>query len=204
MSTILDVITRALRRSGILAIGETASADYAASALDILNEMTDAWKISGVDILKQGAYATTDTFQFFVPPVDLSGSVIPSLVYQSTWDASANSPALATSTGTKGYVYRVATAGSTTLDSVTSWSVNDYAVFDGSVWLKSRSSDQHRAGVIAMLALACCEEYGVQIQPTLARDAAAGWSSILAHFVVPFDATLDSALIYRQGATVWL
>ena len=58
------------------------------------------------------------------------------LVYQGTWDASANNPTLTSSVGTKGNYYVVSVAGTTTLDGISSWSVGDWAVFNGSVWQK--------------------------------------------------------------------
>jgi len=58
------------------------------------------------------------------------------LVYQGTWDASANNPTLTSSVGTKGNYYVVSVAGTTTLNGISSWSVGDWAVFNGSVWQK--------------------------------------------------------------------
>lgn len=58
------------------------------------------------------------------------------LVYQGTWDASANNPTLTSSVGTKGSYYVVSVAGTTTLNGISSWSVGDWAVFNGSVWQK--------------------------------------------------------------------
>jgi hypothetical protein len=58
------------------------------------------------------------------------------LVYQGTWDASANNPTLTSSVGTNGNYYVVSVAGTTTLNGISSWSVGDWAVFNGSVWQK--------------------------------------------------------------------
>ena len=58
------------------------------------------------------------------------------LVYQGTWDANANSPTLTSSVGTKGSYYVVSVAGTTTLNGISTWSVGDWAVFNGSVWQK--------------------------------------------------------------------
>lgn len=68
-------------------------------------------------------------------------AVIGGSVFQSTWNATTNSPALVSSTGTKGYYYIVATAGSTNLDGITDWKVGDWAIFDGSVWRKVDNTD---------------------------------------------------------------
>jgi len=42
-----------------------------------------------------------------VPVAQLPASVVGALEYQGTWDANANSPALTSSTGTKGFFYKV-------------------------------------------------------------------------------------------------
>ena len=58
------------------------------------------------------------------------------LAYQGVWNASTNTPALASGTGTQGYYYIVSVAGSTNLDGITDWAVGDWAVFSGAVWQK--------------------------------------------------------------------
>jgi len=58
------------------------------------------------------------------------------LSYQGTWNASTNTPTLASSTGTNGYYYIVATAGSTNLNGITDWQIGDWLMFNGSVWQK--------------------------------------------------------------------
>lgn len=68
-------------------------------------------------------------------------AVIGGSVFQSTWNATTNSPALVSSTGTKGYYYIVATAGSTNIDGITDWKVGDWAIYDGSVWRKVDNTD---------------------------------------------------------------
>ena len=61
-------------------------------------------------------------------------NAIGALNYKGTWNASTNSPALASGVGTKGDYYVVGTAGTTTLDGISNWGVGDWAVFNGSVW----------------------------------------------------------------------
>jgi len=63
-------------------------------------------------------------------------SVAGGLSYQGTWNASTNTPTLASSTGTNGYYYIVATAGSTNLNGITDWQIGDWLMFNGSVWQK--------------------------------------------------------------------
>lgn len=61
-------------------------------------------------------------------------NAIGALNYKGTWNANANTPALASGVGTKGDYYVVSVAGSTTLDGISNWGVGDWATFNGSVW----------------------------------------------------------------------
>lgn len=68
-------------------------------------------------------------------------NVIGSLVYKGTWNAATNSPFLQSSVGDKGDYYVVSQAGSTNLNGITDWKVNDIAVFNGAVWEKIDNTD---------------------------------------------------------------
>ena len=68
-------------------------------------------------------------------------SVAGGLTYQGTWNASTNTPTLASSVGTNGYYYIVATAGSTNLNGITDWQIGDWLMFNGSVWQKIDQSN---------------------------------------------------------------
>lgn len=61
-------------------------------------------------------------------------NAIGALNYKGTWNASTNSPALASGVGTKGDYYVVSVAGATNLDGETLWGVGDWAVFNGATW----------------------------------------------------------------------
>ena len=63
------------------------------------------------------------------------------LAYQGVWNASTNTPTLASGTGTQGHYYIVDVAGTTNLDGVTDWQVGDWAVFSGAVWQKLDQSN---------------------------------------------------------------
>ncbi len=64
------------------------------------------------------------------------------LDFLGTWDANANTPALASGTGTSGDLYIVATAGSTALDGISTWGVGDFVVFTPlGVWEKITRDD---------------------------------------------------------------
>jgi len=73
---------------------------------------------------------------------DLSwAQVAGGLSYQGTWNASTNTPTLVSSTGSSGYYYVVATAGSTNLDGITDWQIGDWLLFNGTVWQKIDQSN---------------------------------------------------------------
>ena len=68
-------------------------------------------------------------------------SVAGGLSYQGTWNASTNTPTLASGVGVNGYYYITATAGSTNLDGITDWQIGDWLMFNGSVWQKIDQSN---------------------------------------------------------------
>lgn len=78
-----------------------------------------------------GKYLTTDGTNLSWATVSGSG-----LTYQGTWNASTNTPTLASSTGTSGYYYIVSVAGSTNLNGITDWQAGDWLVFNGTAWQK--------------------------------------------------------------------
>lgn len=82
---------------------------------------------NGTATLDSGGHLTAGQ----IPPALVGG-----LNYQGTWNATTNSPTLASSTGTKGFYYKCSTAGTTTLDGISVWNVGDDAVFNGSTWDK--------------------------------------------------------------------
>jgi hypothetical protein len=77
-----------------------------------------------------------------VPISELPSAVLGTLSYQGTWNASTNTPTLASGVGTKGYYYVVSVAGSTNLDGITDWKVGDWAVYNGTAWQKVDNTDQ--------------------------------------------------------------
>jgi|GEM_PF-1562130 len=68
-------------------------------------------------------------------------SVAGGLSYQGTWNASTNTPTLASGVGTNGYYYIVSTAGSTNLDGITDWQIGDWLMFNGTIWQKIDQSN---------------------------------------------------------------
>ena len=73
--------------------------------------------------------------------VACGGIATGTLTYQGTWNASTNSPTLASGVGTLNNYYVVSTAGSTNLDGITDWQIGDWAIFNGTVWQKIDNSE---------------------------------------------------------------
>lgn len=63
------------------------------------------------------------------------------LNYKGTWNASTNTPTLASSVGAKGDYYVVSVAGTTNLNGEALWGVGDWATFNGSVWQRVEGGD---------------------------------------------------------------
>jgi len=76
-----------------------------------------------------------------VPTAQLPAAVLGALKYQGTWNATTNVPTLTSSVGTQGYYYVVATAGTTTLDGISSWEIGDWAIFGTATWQKIDNTD---------------------------------------------------------------
>lgn len=193
MTTVREVVTRALRRARVTAAGETPSSEDASDVLAMLNGMLFRWASQGVDA-KHAALGLNDAWSFFVPPATSSAELIAMLGQPVAWNASTNTPTLASGTGTKGDFYKVTVAGSTALDGIASWAVNDYAVFDGAVWLKSMDPARFERAVIDLLALEMCPDFGMETHPVLVRGAADGWRQIQAAYIKAQTAGWDAGI----------
>ena len=71
-----------------------------------------------------------------IPAAQLPASITGAMAYQGVWNASTNTPALASGVGTKGYFYKVSVAGTTVIDGNAAWNVGDIITFDGTTWDK--------------------------------------------------------------------
>ena len=83
-----------------------------------------------------GVFGRNPTFNDVTIEGDLiiNGEVFTGLDFQGSWNASTNTPALASSTGTNGEFYIVSVAGTTDLNGITNWGIGDWAIFNGTVW----------------------------------------------------------------------
>lgn len=91
--------------------------------------------VSGNDYLP--IYTSGDETRKKITYNDLFAGVLGALNYQGVWNATTNSPTLVNgdcTTGNKGKYYVVNVAGSTSLGGISSWSVGDWAVCNGTSW----------------------------------------------------------------------
>lgn len=82
-----------------------------------------------------GGVASLDS-SGYVPMGQMPPAVVGGLNYKGTWNASTNSPSLASGVGTKGWMYKVSTAGSTPIDGISQWNLGDIIAYNGSTWDK--------------------------------------------------------------------
>jgi hypothetical protein len=97
--------------------------------------------LSGLNVTGGSIVATDNVLNAFGKIQNQINGLIGGSIFQSTWNASTNTPTLTSSVGTKGYYYIVSTAGSTNLDGITDWQIGDWAIFDGTVWRKVDNTD---------------------------------------------------------------
>lgn len=71
------------------------------------------------------------------------------LNYKGTWNASTNTPTLASSVGAKGDYYVVSVAGTTNLNGEALWGVGDWATFNGSVWQRVEGGNTINATTVS-------------------------------------------------------
>lgn len=113
-----------------------------------------------------------------VPVAQLPASVVGALEYQGTWNATTNTPTLASGVGTKGFYYKVGTAGTTTIDGNSVWDIGDWIVFNGTTWDKIDNNEAVTsvAGRVGAIVLAESDITGLvtDLSNKLGATAAAG------------------------------
>jgi len=98
--------------------------------------------LTGLNLSGGGTIAATDSvLTAFGKVQNQISALVGGATYQGTWNASTNSPALASGVGTKGYYYVLSVAGSTNLDGITDWKIGDWAIFNGTTWDKVDNTD---------------------------------------------------------------
>jgi hypothetical protein len=123
---------------GIAAGGEL-SGTYASPSL--VNSAVTGKVLTGLNVTGGSVTATDSILDAFGKVQNQINGLIGGSIYQGTWNASTNTPALASGVGTKGYYYIVSVAGTTNLDGITDWNVGDWAIYDGTAWQQVDNTD---------------------------------------------------------------
>jgi hypothetical protein len=123
---------------GIAAGGEL-SGTYASPSL--VNSAVTGKVLTGLNVTGGTVTATDSILDAFGKVQNQINGLIGGSQYQGTWNASTNTPALASGVGTKGYYYIVSVAGSTNLDGITDWNLGDWAIYDGTAWQQVDNTD---------------------------------------------------------------
>ena len=131
--------------SALLVVDQPANVVYAGPAAGAAAP-TAFRSLVNADLPASGVTANTYGSSTAIPVVTVNSkgvitnvttaSFTGGLSYQGSWNASTNTPALASSVGVNGYYYIVSVAGSTNLNGITDWQVGDWAIFNGTVWQK--------------------------------------------------------------------
>jgi hypothetical protein len=98
--------------------------------------------LTGLNLASGGTIAATDSvLQAFGKVQNQISALVGGVIYKGTWNASTNTPTLASGTGAKGDYYIVTVDGTTNLDGITDWKVGDWAIFNGTTWDKVDNTD---------------------------------------------------------------
>lgn len=105
-----------------------------------------------------------------VPLSQIPSALVGAVVYTGTWNASINSPALVSGSGVKGNYYVVSTAGTTTIDGISSWASGDIIIYNGTTWNKidgSPNAVTSVAGRIGAITLTAADIGGLAASATV-------------------------------------
>ena len=121
--------------------GEATASGPGAAAVTLNNASVTGKVLTGVNITGGTVQATDTMLTAFGKLQNQINGLIGSTIYQGTWNASTNTPALASGVGVRGYYYIVSVAGTTNLDGISDWFVGDWAIFDGTAWQQVDNTD---------------------------------------------------------------
>lgn len=121
--------------------GEATATGPGAASVTLTNSAVTGKVLTGVNITGGSINDTDSILTAFGKVQNQINGLVGGSIYQGTWNASTNTPSLASGVGTKGYYYIVSVAGSTNLDGITDWNVGDWAIFDGTAWQQVDNTD---------------------------------------------------------------
>jgi hypothetical protein len=142
-----------------------------------------------------GGVASLDS-SGLVPMSQMPSAVVGGLNYQGTWDANANNPTLVSGVGTKGFMYKVSVAGTTTIDGNSQWNVGDIIAYDGATWDKIDGVSSEvtsvfgRTGAVVLESSDIITAWGTQAANTFLAAPSASSGAVAFRTLAPTDLPL--------------
>jgi len=121
--------------------GEASASGPGSASVTLLNSAVIGKVLTGLNVTGGSISASDSILSAFGKVQNQINGLVGGVIYKGTWNASTNTPTLASSVGTQGYYYIVSVAGSTDLNGITDWKVGDWAIYDGSAWQKVDNTD---------------------------------------------------------------
>ena len=121
--------------------GEATGSGPGAASVTLNNASVTGKVLTGINITGGTVVDTDSILTGFGKLQNQVNGLIGGTIYKGTWNASTNTPTLASGVGTKGWYYIVSVAGTTNLDGITDWFVGDWAIFDGTAWQQVDNTD---------------------------------------------------------------
>jgi hypothetical protein len=121
--------------------GEAGGSGATSISVTLSNSAVISKVLTGLNITGGTVAATDSILVGFGKLQNQVNGLTGGVTYQGTWNASTNIPALASSAGTKGFYYVVSVAGSTALNGVSTWSLGDWVIYNGTAWEKVDNTD---------------------------------------------------------------
>lgn len=116
--------------------GEVTASGPGSVAATISNAAVIAKVLTGLSITGSAITSSDSLLSAMGKLQNQINGLTGSLIYKGSWNAATNTPTINSGVGVAGNFYIVTTAGSTTIDGVSSWAVGDWIIFSGSVWQK--------------------------------------------------------------------
>ena len=156
--------------------GEATASGPGVATVTLDNGAVIGKVLTGLTITGGSVSSSDSILQAFGKLQNQVNSLYGGAIYQGTWDAATNSPALTSGVGTQGYYYIVNVAGSTNLDGITDWNVGDWAIFDGTAWQQVDNTDtvvsvNGQVGVVVLTTTNIAEGTNLYYLDSRARSA---------------------------------
>ena len=121
--------------------GEATASGPGASSVTLDNTAVIGKVLTGLNVTGGTVISTDSILSAFGKVQNQINGLVGGSIFQGTWNANTNTPALTSSVGTNGHYYIVSVDGSTNLNGITDWKVGDWAIFAGTAWQKVDNTD---------------------------------------------------------------